>query len=166
MATISVAFWHNNNNGTLNFNGARDVSGGPADKWKYALLLYNKRQAIIFGNSGNSNGKFLLHLLIEFHAISHATTLRWWASESAGDGKLRFALQTKNVIQFINDAVRISVPNMQSTVHAEYAMRSPTYIFCGRNFIGRRAHGYRALCAIKCSKLIDYPIEPSLDPRF
>lgn len=51
---------------------------------------------------------------------------------------LRFALQTKNVIQFISGTVRISVPNMQSTVHAEYAMRSPTYIFSERNFIRRR----------------------------
>lgn len=39
-------------------------------------------------------------------------------------------------MQFISDAARISVPNMQSTVHAEYAMRSPTYISDGRNFIG------------------------------
>lgn len=41
-------------------------------------------------------------------------------------------------MQFISDAVRILVPNMQSTVHAEYAMRSPTYISGGRNFIGAR----------------------------
>lgn len=49
--------------------------------------------------------------------------------------------------------VRISVPNMQSTVHAEYAMRSLTYIFCGRNFIERRlSRRFRAIKMLKANR--------------
>jgi len=90
---------------------------------------------------GNSNGKFLLDPLIDplifmlFPRIDIAMMSERKRGQERG---LRFALQTKNVIQFISNVVRISVSNMQSTVHAEYAMRSPTYIFCGRNFIGWR----------------------------
>jgi hypothetical protein len=65
------------------------------------------------------------------------STRRGKGGERGGGSGLRFAPETKNVIQFISDAARISVANMQSTVHAEYAMRSPTYISDGRNFIGR-----------------------------